>query len=297
MRTTLVCGLLGAGKTTFIAGVLKDATERAVVLVNDFGAAGIDGEVLRTEALETVELPSGCVCCTMRLDLVSAIEDIKKRFKPEHLVIEPSGLASPMGVLEAIEPLDVGPVTVVGLVDATEFAELYGQDIYGPFFSQQVSLSDLVLINKSDVATAQAVRDARAIVEGLNPGAVVVDSVMASIPEGLKVRNGAEKKVSGGGGGHSLKMDSVSIELKGTRRLKWARGLFRDIASGAYGAVARAKALLSTEEGPIKMDLSSGRVDEARFGAEPARSRLVVIGEGLRREALLLACRREPDGG
>ena len=83
MKTTIVCGLLGSGKTTFIQNFLRDSREKAVVLVNDFGKAGIDGEIFSANGIESVELPSGCVCCTLKADLITTIEKIIATFVPE----------------------------------------------------------------------------------------------------------------------------------------------------------------------------------------------------------------------
>src|SRR5512143_2531639 len=125
MNTTVVCGLLGSGKTTFIRNHVRGLTGRVVVLVNDFGAAGIDGEIFSAGGIEAIELPSGCVCCTLRFDLITTIKKIAKEFAPGHLVIEPSGVASPSAVLEALEVAGVSPASVVGIVDAAEFLELH----------------------------------------------------------------------------------------------------------------------------------------------------------------------------
>jgi G3E family GTPase len=67
MQTTVVCGQLGSGKTTFIQNILRHANARTVVLVNDFGKLGIDGEIISSAGIDTIELPSGCVCCTLLL--------------------------------------------------------------------------------------------------------------------------------------------------------------------------------------------------------------------------------------
>lgn len=74
---------------------MKHGSEKTVVLVNDFGAAEIDGEIFAAGGIESVELPSGCVCCTLKVDFITTIERIVRQFAPEHLVIEPSGVASP----------------------------------------------------------------------------------------------------------------------------------------------------------------------------------------------------------
>ena len=139
MRTTVVSGMLGSGKTTFIGQLLRDSRERAVVLVNDFGALGIDGEIFSAggdrggRAAERLRL----LHAQVRPD--HDVERIRASFDPEHLVIEPSGVASPSGVLEALESAGVGPVTVVGVVDATEFLELHGRRCSAPSSSTRSS--------------------------------------------------------------------------------------------------------------------------------------------------------------
>src|SRR5512143_2198207 len=103
MKTTVVCGLVASGTTTSIKNILRDRKEKTVVLVNDFGAAGIDGEIFSAGGIESVELPSGCVCCTLRTDLITTITKIRNQFNPQQLFIEPSGIASSTAVIEAIE--------------------------------------------------------------------------------------------------------------------------------------------------------------------------------------------------
>src|SRR5512139_1822259 len=160
MRTTVVCGLLGAGKTTFIRNFLGRGEERAVVLVNDFGAAGIDGEIFSAGGIESVELPSGCVCCTLKFDLITTIQKISKEFSPEHLLIEPSGVASPSAVLEALTSAGAGLVSVVGIIDATEFTELYDSGMYGSFFEDQITHADVILVNKTDLVREEMIVEA-----------------------------------------------------------------------------------------------------------------------------------------
>ncbi len=179
MKTTVVCGLLGSGKTTFIRNYVRGLTGRVVVLVNDFGAAGIDGEIFSAGGIEAIELPSGCVCCTLRFDLITTIRKISQEFAPEHLVIEPSGVASPSSVLEALEDAGAGPASVVGIVDAAEFTELQDSGMYGSFFEDQLKSSDVVLVNKTDIAEEEKISETIRRIESINPRAIVLRTVNA----------------------------------------------------------------------------------------------------------------------
>jgi G3E family GTPase len=284
MKTTVVSGMLGAGKTTFIVNLLRDARERAVVLVNDFGALGIDGEIVSAGGVEAVELPSGCVCCTLKFDLITTIERVLAAYAPAHLVIEPSGVASPSGVLEALESAKVGPATVVGLIDASEFLELHRAEMYGTFFLDQIVNADVILVNKTDLAGEQQTRETVAVIEGLNPRAVVLPTVRAildaPLPEGRRAAGPLPA-------GHvHFRFETLSLRLPAGTPGEAVRRLLRDLAAGRHGKVARAKALVDTDRGPWRFDLAFSHVADEPWGQPVADGRMVVIGEALDAGAL-----------
>ncbi len=285
-RVTVACGLLGAGKTTFVRAFAARLGARAVVLVNDFGEAGIDGEILAEGGLEAVELPSGCVCCTLRGELVAAIGRVLERFCPEHLLVEPSGVASPSGVLEALEAARLPPPTVVNVVDATEFAELHDAGLFGRFFEEQVAMADVVLVNKADLASPEAVEETVRRVAGINPGALVVRTVRAEVAEAVFPPGRVRRPLPRGG---HLRFETETVTLAGGAPFAAVAGVFAEMAAGRYGEVARAKALVATDRGPIRFDLAGGRVESTPFERPVAASRIVVIGRGLDRAALLAA--------
>ncbi len=284
MKVTVVCGLLGAGKTTFIQHYLKGIGERTVVLVNDFGKAGIDGEIISAKGIESVELPSGCVCCSLKFDLITTIQRVMKDFNPVHLVIEPSGVASVSGVLEALEILNLKHIAVVGIVDATEFLEFYESGMFGSYFEDQIRNSDVPLINKIDLVEGHLADKTAEAIEQLNPGALVCRTVKAGmdapLPEARKMALfKAEEPFHCG-------FDTLSITLKGATEISKVQKLFDDMCRGVCGKVVRAKALVQTDKGPYRFDLSSGRVDSAPFDTPVAKSRIVVIGGELKKDSI-----------
>lgn len=291
MKTTVVCGLLGTGKTTFIQQAVKNASERTVVLVNDFGKAGIDGEIFSADGIESIELPSGCVCCTLKFDLITTLRNIMKKFNPAHLLIEPSGVASPSGVLEALEIVDISPVMVVGIVDAAEFADLYETQMYGRFFEEQIALSDIILVNKIDLASEEQIQRAVATVSAVNPGALVLTTVKAALAAPLPDR--ARAHAAPKGHGSYFNFDSLSVSLARSIGFAEVEAFFRDMAQGAFGEVVRAKALAQTDRGPYRFDFTFGKVDVAPFDKEVAAGRLVIIGSNLKKEALALGSGQE----
>ena len=284
MKTTIICGMLGAGKTTFIRHFITGIKGKAVVLVNDFGKAGIDGEIFEAGGIESIELPSGCVCCTLKFDLITTIRKIMENFSPDHLLIEPSGIAAPSGVLEALSSLPVQQVTVVGIVDATEFLELSDAEAFGRFFEDQIENSDVVLINKTDLVDGETVEQTVLAVERMNPGAIVYRTVNCSMAGPLPETPDAERP--GSRHAHHFHFETVSYQLGDDRDMETISTLFHNMSTARYGDIVRAKALVNTLQGPYKFDLSFANVQGVPFEKAVAGSRLVVIGRNLDRKAL-----------
>jgi G3E family GTPase len=280
MKTTIVCGVLGSGKTTYLRNILKHSTEKTVVLVNDFGSAGIDGEILSSGGIETIEMPSGCVCCTLRFDLITSIEKIVKELRPAHLYIEPSGVASPSGVIDVLDTLKLQPVTVVGIIDATEFIDAYESEMYGWFFKSQVTWSDIILVNKTDLADENKVAKTVLLIEKLNQNAVIIPTVNAELNEELLLDN-VNTTQKPDVHGHELRFETLSVHLDKTADIDHISRFFEMLAGGACGNVVRAKGLVQTDRGPYRFDLASKQVAAVPFGREIKDSRIVVIGTEL----------------
>lgn len=282
--------MLGSGKTTFIGNYARGSSEKTVVLVNDFGRAGIDGEIFSAGGIESVELPSGCVCCTLKFDLITTIQRIVKQFSPGHLLIEPSGVASPSGVLEALESAGVGKATVIGIVDATEFTELYESGMYGSFFEDQIVNSDVILVNKTDLTDESVISAAERLIGSINPLAVLLRTVNATI--NIPLPDAPHHREIHASGCH-LHFETLSFRLDNRLAVDAFKTFFDELAQGLYGSVARAKALVNTIEGPYRFDSTFGKINRVRFEKGISDSRLVVIGEGLNKESLsrsLAAC-------
>src|SRR5262245_12615965 len=182
---TVVTGFLGAGKTTLIQHLLRNANGRRIALIiNEFGEIGVDGEILRGCGIEAcrdddiVELANGCICCTVADDFLPTIEKLLDRAQPpEHIVIETSGLALPKPLVKAFTCAEVcARVTVGGLIAvvdgpaaaagrfaadpaavATQRAADASLDHDSPLeelFEDQVGCADLVILNKVDLLDA-----------------------------------------------------------------------------------------------------------------------------------------------
>ena len=197
---TVITGFLGAGKTTLIRHLMQNPQgKRLAILVNEFGTVGVDGEILKSCADENcpveniVELANGCICCTVADDFIPTIEALMARpEKPDHILIETSGLALPKPLLKAFDwPAIRSRITVDGVVALAD-AEAVAAGRFAPdeaavqaqreaddslehetplseVFEDQISCADIVLLSKADLAGEAGLAAARAVIEAEAP--------------------------------------------------------------------------------------------------------------------------------
>ncbi len=150
---TVIGGFLGAGKTTLLNRLLaENHGRRIMVMVNDFGAINIDASLIASADGDTISLTNGCVCCTMGNDLFMALGDaLDRRPRPDHLVIEASGIADPAKIAMAAraEP-DMAYSGVAVVVDALNWPTLARDRMIGAQIEGQVKVADLVLVSKAE---------------------------------------------------------------------------------------------------------------------------------------------------
>jgi G3E family GTPase len=198
----LVGGFLGAGKTTLLRRLMADRAlgPRLAVLVNELGALGLDGEILAqaqdSAALRTVQLDSGCLCCTLRGELGEALAELARprdRPPPAQIVVELSGaaLASEVHFQVATQALSA-PYYADGLVCVVDAlaAPRWVREAEG-LFVDQLARADLVLLSKTDLASADARRETEALIARLAPSARVVVATRGEIEPGLLLGAGA----------------------------------------------------------------------------------------------------------
>jgi G3E family GTPase len=150
----LITGFLGAGKTTLLKKILsweKDLSD-TVVIVNEFGEVGIDGALLKDSGSDVVELASGCICCSLKVNLNVTLKNIHAQFHPRQIIIESTGVADPGGVLEVLEHKEIQDHMALHRVITVLDCELWeAREYFGPIFFNQLHKADIILLNKIDV--------------------------------------------------------------------------------------------------------------------------------------------------
>ncbi len=185
MIVDVAFGFLGSGKTTFITKILQKwgTTERLVVLVNEFGDVGIDGELLASQGGNVVEMPSGCICCTLQADFRSQILEIHHNFHPERIIIEPSGVATISTLdwilrAQTLEPV-IDKINKILIVDATGFKSLYKANRH--FIEAQVEGAHLVVLNKCDRVDKRTEKLIQSAISSINPHVMVLPTKYATL--------------------------------------------------------------------------------------------------------------------
>ncbi len=158
MYVYILGGFLGSGKTTLLMKLASMYSKKGIktaILVNEAGEIGVDGATLKAEGYDAIELPDGCICCSLSGTLQSALKNIKKDIDPEIIIIEPTGLALPHKVKELVHysMIDPDEMFIIGIADIQRFDDLIKKK--EEFFKRQMFGADFILINKSDLSTPE----------------------------------------------------------------------------------------------------------------------------------------------
>lgn len=161
-KIDIISGFLGAGKTTFIKKLLKEAIagEQVVLIENEFGEIGIDGGFLKDAGIEIREMNSGCICCSLVGDFGKSLKEVLTQYRPERVIIEPSGVGKLSDVMNAVrdvsKDLDVKLNSAVTIVDASK-CKMYMKN-FGEFFNNQVENAGTIVLSRTDVADVKKVQ-------------------------------------------------------------------------------------------------------------------------------------------
>jgi len=300
----ILSGFLGAGKTTVLNRVLARADGRRVAVVeNELGEVGIDHELVEGGSAEVIELANGCLCCTVQGQLADILERLAARADSlDAVVVETTGVADPAPVIRSFQAAGVrdalrirGLVTVVDAA-AAEYAA-------GGVFESQLRFADRVLLNKADLAGAERLQELERDVRARNPTATITRTVggemdigwlfdrSARAQHGPAGRAPEERAAEHEHGGEAHGFTAVSLTEQGSldpvRVERWLEAVIASPDQDLY-RVKGVLALAGQERRYVIQGvraLLDGRLDGPWRG--PRRSRLVLIGRKLDREALV----------
>jgi G3E family GTPase len=289
---SIIAGFLGAGKTTLLNHILSgNHGVRAGVLVNDFGAINIDAKLVVGVEGETVNLANGCICCTIRDDLMGACLGLLQRpDPPEHLLIETSGVSDPIPVLETFLQPELGALfslsSTLVVVDAEHLPGLQGE--MADLARLQIQAADLVVVNKVDLVSSEALGKVKQRVHKIAPGSRIIEASHGRVPlEMIFEPNDQPSRPPRGGdsrydANHSHEHPFLTWHWTSDRPLSLPK--LRSVMETLPETVYRAKGIVYLEELPmyrIVLQMVGKRYnlrDSDRWESERQRSEIVMIG-------------------
>lgn len=174
-KIDIISGFLGAGKTTLIQKLIKEVYvgKKVVLVENEFGEIGIDGGFLKDAGIVVNEINSGCICCTLQGDFRNALQEVVKKYDPDHIIIEPSGvgkLSDILAVVKDVEGLELNSYSTV--VDAKR-CEIYHKN-FKEFFDDQISTAACVILSRTQLVDEEILQKDIVIIRELNHDARII---------------------------------------------------------------------------------------------------------------------------
>ena len=309
-------GFLGAGKTTLIKKLIKEAYkgENLVLIENEFGEIGIDGGFLKEAGIEIREMNSGCICCSLVGDFDASLKEVLKRFNPDRILIEPSGVGKLSDVIKAVSGVlseDVVLNSATAVVDAVK-CKMYMKN-FGEFFINQIENADCIVLSRTDLADAEKIKTATDLIREKNTKATLITTPIEKL-DGADILNAMEQ---------SETIESIKDELEHHHHHKhhdehdenctcgchdhhhhadevfssWGRETTRQYTKdeieailnamddGEYGSILRAKGYVQAGEEWIYFDYVPEQAD-IRLGSPAVTGRICVIGADLDENSL-----------
>ncbi|MDE6530220.1 MAG: GTP-binding protein [Lachnospiraceae bacterium] len=196
-KVDVVSGFLGAGKTTLIKKLLKEAYqgEQVVLIENEFGEIGIDGGFLQEAGIEIKEMNSGCICCSLVGDFGTSLHEVLDKYQPDRIIIEPSGVGKLSDVVKAVQDANLGDQVIlnsaVAVVDATK-CKIYIKN-FGEFFVNQVEHAGTIILSRTGNMKEDKLKTAVEMLREHNDKATIITTPWDEIA-GTKIRETIEKE-------------------------------------------------------------------------------------------------------
>ena len=303
-KIDIISGFLGAGKTTFIKKLLQEAIkgEQVVLIENEFGQIGIDGGFLKDSGIEIREMNSGCICCSLVGDFGKSLEEVLTKYKPERVIIEPSGVGKLSDVMNAVRDvaknLDVKLNSAVTIVDATK-CKMYMKN-FGEFFNNQIENAGTIVMSRTDVADSRKVLADVDLLREHNKDASIVTTPIDQLtgaqlleliekPDTMMEELLAQVKEEHAHHHHADEVfSSWGLETIDAVNKDQLTAILEELAYGnEYGDILRAKGMLPGEkEGEWYYFDMVPEQYEIRTGAPDYTGKVCVIGANLKEDEL-----------
>ena len=198
-KIDIISGFLGAGKTTLIKKLLKDAFqgEQVVLIENEFGEIGIDGGFLKEAGIQIREMNSGCICCSLVGDFGASLKEVISKYHPDRILIEPSGVGKLSDVIKAVQgvqdEVDIKLNSYTTVVDAKK-CKMYMKN-FGEFFNNQVEYAGAIIMSRTDIVDEAKAQASLELLREINAKAAIITTPIEKL-DGKKLLDVMEHPVS-----------------------------------------------------------------------------------------------------
>ena len=318
-KIDIISGFLGAGKTTLIQKLLKEALkgEKVVLIENEFGEIGIDGGFLKDAGIEVTEMNSGCICCSLVGDFGSALKEVVTQYDPDRIIIEPSGVGKLSDVIKAVqgvaEDVDLDLNSFVTVADAKK-CKMYIKN-FGEFYNNQVEYAGSIILSRTGDVAEDKLNESVALLREHNEKAAIIttpwdelsgEQILKVMEDGNDMAKELleEEEICPVCGGHHdheheheyhhhhhHHADEVFTSWGKETPKKYKKEELEEILQklskdDSYGMILRSKGILQTEDGSwVQFDLVPGEY-EIREGSADYTGRICVIGSKLKEDEL-----------
>ncbi|MBP2172849.1 CobW family GTP-binding protein [Methanococcus voltae] len=258
IKIDVISGYLGCGKTTFIQKLIKATeNERIVIIENEFGDIGIDGDILRDKGLDVVELEKGCICCTLKLNFLKSLKDIVEYMKPTRIIVEPTGMALLSQILGIVLDENNKEIqdncklnSVITVVDGENYLDQV--ELFGDFFNDQIRNADKLIISKSQYITQNELDNIVNSLKELNDNAILISENWDSIDSDkfLKIIDDNKETISKElyiGDVHKAMqgVSSVLVNFNNPLNVEAFKNAVESLKSNNYGLIMRGKGYIN----------------------------------------------------
>lgn len=180
MDLLILSGFLGSGKTTLLRHLANEFTakypsRKMAIIENEVGNVGVDGQFLKNDKLLVREISSGCICCSLRINLIETLLELEREHSPDLVILEPSGVAGPKQLMQSLVGYsgEIDNKRIISIVDASRILRF--NDMTMPLIADGISIADSIVINKTDLATEDELEKIRERINAVRPQAPMIE--------------------------------------------------------------------------------------------------------------------------
>jgi len=296
-RIHIISGFLGAGKTTFIKKLIPELWGKVALIENEFGEIGVDGDLLEG-SLPIKEIYAGCICCTVVRDFERAIAELVRDHRPDHIIIEPSGVASLSDIIKVCKTISeksdriIELQNVVTIVDVSAFED--SLESFGTFYLDQIKNGKALFLSHLDLDSGNEVEKILGKIQHINPGAYISPEDWYALDGGTLmeiVDTAANREIGDRNKVDTPSADQIFTTLSiGNPKAFYKEDLdkiFTSLEKNEIGEILRAKGILALDTGQgVYFDYTPHHrhweyIDSAK------KKKLVFIGRNLDKESIL----------